>query len=49
MPRVASGVLPSAAMSSPKVEVRIAKAMATAMKPTRLPSMRTPKMAIAAA
>ena len=48
-PRVASGVLPSAAMSRPKVEARSAKAKSTPAKPIMLPSIRTPKTAIAAA
>ena len=48
-PRVASGVLPSAAMSRPKLDVSSAKATATPMKPATLPSMRTPNTVIAAA
>src|SRR5258708_17633882 len=48
-PRVASGVLPSAAIKSPKVDVSNAKAMAMPANPITLPSMRTPKATMAAA
>ena len=48
-PRVASGVLPSAAMSRPKLDVSSAKAMPTPTKPAMLPSMRTWKNRMAAA
>src|SRR5207253_3036317 len=48
-PRVASGVLPSAAISSPKLAVSSENAIVTPMKPITLPSMRTPKTAIAVA
>ena len=43
MPRVASGVLPNTATSSPKVDVMIAKATHTPRKPAMLPSIFTPK------
>ena len=46
--RVASGVLPSAAMSRPKLEVSKANAATTPKKPGTLPSMRTPKPSTAA-
>ena len=44
-----SGVLPTAAMKSPKLAVMMAKARVISAKPAMLPRMRTPKMAMAAA
>ena len=48
-PRVISGVRPMAAIKRPKAAVNTPKASTMPTNPTRLPSMRTPKAAMATA